>query len=636
MSDDVKNKIAELEKELYAKDFKPHAAEDILRRKEVAAAPSWDTAGDASAFLDEQARIAKRHRTMKKFVQASIAFFVLAVAVSGFIWWRRSNIISGENIAIDISAPLTIAGGEPFESKFLITNGNKVSVDAATLFLEYPVGFYSVADRAVLPRIAKDIGSIAPGQSITESVNAVLYGEEATSKEVVATLEYRMAGSNATLKKTTTYAVKVSSSPVNVKLQMAKEASSGQEVELVIDVGSNSREPINNLIVEAAYPFGFNFQSADPAPAYGTNSWRIPGLAPQEKRVIRIRGIIEGQENEEKITKISIGSQSPKDERVVGVTYSMTTESTVITRPFIGLDIAINNDHTAEYATTLGRDVRVDVFWKSNSLTKMTDAVIEVKLKGDALNRYSIYASGGGFYRSADDTIVWDRTNNAELVSIEPSARGSMSFRFMPVTLSVESGRLIKNPQITFDVHARARRLSDVNTFENVATFATRTVKFDTDLRLSARSLYFSGAFKNTGPIPPQVEKETTYTIALSARNSSNNVSGAMVKTTLPIYVKWLGVVSPDGESITYNENTSEVFWNAGRIPSGGTREASFQVSFLPSLSQIKRAPQLTGDIFLVGTDDFTKTEVRDRKSPVTTSFQSDPQFVQGQANVIE
>lgn len=635
MSDDVKSRIAELEKELYSKEYEDRPIGDVLKQREPAAASVWDTASDAASFIGEQVDVSKRHRTMKTFVKVSIVFFALATAIAVYIWWSRSNIITGEKIAIDVSAPVTIAGGEPFETKFVITNENKVSVEEATLFIEYPSGFYSVVGKAELPRFSKDMGAIAPGQSIAESMNTILFGEENTSKEVSVTLEYRMTGSNATLKKTTTYAVKVASSPVIVRLQVLKEASSGQEVELVVEVESNSKNPIDSLIIEASYPLGFNFQSADPAPTSGTNSWRVSMLSPQERRVIRIRGVIEGQENEEKITKLSIGIPSPKDERVVGLVYNTATESTVITKPLIGLDITIDNDRATDHVASLGRAVRVDIFWKNNSSTKMADVVLEAKLKGEALNRYSISAPSGGFYRSIDDTVIWDKTRSAELASAEPGARGSASFSFSPVALGIDASTLIKNPKITIEIRARARRLSGGSTFEDIASSAARAVKFETELRLSARGLYHSGAFENTGPLPPQIEKETTYTIALTARNSSNNVSGVSVKTTLPIYVRWLGAVSPEGEDISYNENTSEVVWNAGRIPAKGTRESAFRISFLPSLSQIGQVPRLTGEFFLVGTDDFTKTEVRDRKSSITTYLLSDPQFVQGQSSVV-
>ena len=121
----------------------------------------------------------------------------------------------------------------------------------------------------------------------------------------------------------------------------------------------------------------------------------------------------------------------------------------------------------------------------------------------------------------------------------------------------------------------------------------------------------------------------------LSARNSANNVSAAVAKTTLPIYVKWLAKVSPEGEDITFNESTGEVTWNAGRIPAGGTRDAAFQISLLPSISHINLSPALTGDFTFAVTDDFTKTEVSDKRPSVTTYISGDPQFNPNDANVV-
>ncbi|MBI5798837.1 MAG: hypothetical protein HZB10_02810 [Candidatus Yonathbacteria bacterium] len=632
MPDDVKSKIADLEKELYSKDFKPHSVEDVLQRKDTTPAPAWDIAKDAASFLDEKER---HHKAMKKFVQLSVTFFVIAIGVAGFIWWRGANIVSGEKMEINISAPVSVAGGEPFDSKFIITNNNKVAVEEATLFVEYPVGFYSSINNAELPRYSKKIGSIAPGQSVVSAVSTLLYGGDNITKEPAVILEYRMAGSNATLKKEKTYSIKISSSPVNVRLSMPKEVSSGQEVELIVDVESNSRDTIGALVVDAVYPRDFVFRSSTPAPSYGDNAWLLPGIAPMEKRTIKIQGILEGQEDEEKVVKISVGAQSLKEERLTSVVYNTTSESVVIVRSVLGINVVINNNKTNDNVATLGKGVKVEISWQNNNPTKVTDAVIEAKLKGVVLDRYSIYASGGGFYQSIDNTIVWDKSGVYQFASLNPGEKGAVNFSFSPIALGVDAARLVKNPQMFFEVRARARSVSGTSAPKDIQTFVTRSVKFETDLRLTAQSLFFAGPFTNSGPLPPQADKTTTYTISLTARNSSNNVSESYVKTTLPVYVKWLGNVSPEGESIAYNESTNEVTWNVGRIPSGATREASFQISLTPSITHIGRAPLLTGDITIVGTDDFTKTEVRDKKSPLTTYLAGDSQARPSDSNVI-
>ncbi|MDO8604787.1 MAG: hypothetical protein Q7K40_05350 [bacterium] len=635
MSDDIKSKIADLEKELYSKDFKSHRVEDILPHKESTATPTWESAPEAPTFLDEETKALKHHSILKKFVKFSLWFFVLAVIVAVVIWWRGSNIISGENIQIKIENPVAVAGGEPFDTKFTIVNNNKVPIDAATLLVEYPTGFYSAPGGTELLRTAKDLGPLKVGQSITEIVNATLYGEENTNREVGVTLEYQMAGSNATIKKKAMYQIKLSSSPINIKLSIPKNTSSGQEIEFNIDIESNSKEALPALITEVTYAPGFTFQNATPAPTYGNNIWGISGLSSQEKRTIKVRGILEGQEGEEKFTKISIGTESVKDERHIGIMYNASTESSIITKPFLAIQTSVNNNSAQDTVTSLGKGVRVDILWQNNNPTKVTDVVFEVKLKGAALDKYSLYASTGGYYRSIDNTVVWDKSGDQALASLDPGAKGSMSFSFSPIALGVDAMRLIKNPQIIFEIRARGGLLTD-SASENYSTFLTRSVKFETEVRLGAKGLYFSGPFQNTGPIPPQADKPTTYTISLTARNSANNVSSVIAKTTLPIYTKWLGKIYPEGENITFDENRGEVTWNVGRIPAGGSRDASFQISFLPSISHINHAPLLTGDFSLSGTDDFTKTEISDKKQALTTYISSDPQFSANDANVVQ
>lgn len=637
MSTDGKSRIAELEKELNAKEFTPHKVADTLepRASDVKVASSWDQAKDPDFLAAEGARSAKHHHVMKKILFGSLGFFVIAAAIAVFVSLNSSNLVSSDKIAINITAPASISGGDSFETKITVVNNNTTRIDQADLFLEYPGGFYAASDKSDLPRVTRNIGALAPGESAEELVNTMVYGEENTEKEVRVVLEYRLAGSNATFKKFTTYVVKVTSSPVNIKLEMLKEASSGQEVEISVDIESNSVRPLENLLLDVSYPVGFTFLSASPAPNFQSNVWNIGTLSAQGKRTIKIKGVVEGQEGEEKVAKVSLGTKSLKDERVIGVIYTTTTETLALTKPFLGVDLVVNGDRSPEYIATKGEALRVDAFWVSNNTSPITDAVIEIKLKGEALNRYSVYASNGGFYQSVNDTIIWEKSRNPELALIEPGARGSVSFSFSPIPLSVEAGRILKNSQVVLELKARARRHTSEGSLEEASTFASRKIKMETDVRLTARSLYYAGPFKNTGTLPPKADRETTYTVAWTVHNASNNVSNVFVRTTLPIYVKWRGAVDPNGEDVVYNESGAEVVWNAGRIPSGGSREISFQIGLTPSLSQLDTTPLLTGDSLLTAVDDFTKTELRDKKPAVTTNLSSDPQFSQNEGGVV-
>ncbi len=639
---DTKSRIEELEKELYSKDFTPQKVNETLSpRPTTPTSPSWDNRAEESAkfamdIIEKNVRGERRQKIMKKFFLISVFFFSVTALVAWFVWSGGRNIISSDNINIEISSPVAVAGGEQFETSFTVTNDNKVALSDVTLYVEYPTGFSDPLLGTALPRYTKKFGVIPAGDLVTEKKNVLVYGEENTQKEIAVVLEYRIAGSNAILKKESSYTIKISSSPLNATLNMVKEASAGQEIEMQINIESNSQNATAGVIVQATYPNNFVFKSADLAPSYGNNVWALGTIEEQGKRTIKVKGIIDGDEGEEKITKISIGTQNPKDDRQIGVVYNTVTETTIITESLFSIDVSLDGDRAPEHAVPFEKGVRADITWKSNSPTKITDAVIEVKLKGETLNRYSVYASSGGFYRSLDDTIVWEKTTTPELAVLDPGEQGTVGFSFSPRVAGVGAGNMLKNPQITLEVTARARRASVDAGSSEIITFATRKIKIETDISLLARGLYSTGPFKNFGPLPPRVEQETSYTIVWTVRNGSNNISNVAVKTTLPIYATWLANISPVGEDVKYDESNATITWNAGRIPAGGTREAAFQVSITPSLSQRNQLPVIVGESFLTAVDDFTKTNVGDRKSTITTNITADPQYRGNQGVVIE
>ena len=158
---------------------------------------------------------------------------------------------------------------------------------------------------------------------------------------------------------------------------------------------------------------------------------------------------------------------------------------------------------------------------------------------------------------------------------------------------------------------------------------------------LAAKALYYSGPFENTGPIPPKAEKETTYTVVWSLSNTSNNVSKAQVKATLPPWVRFVGAVSPLNENVLYNITTKEITWNVGSIPRGTSitqtgREVSFQIAFIPSLSQVDTTPTVINDAVLTGHDDFANVEVRVNKASLNTRISGDPTFPSSGARVVK
>ena len=167
------------------------------------------------------------------------------------------------------------------------------------------------------------------------------------------------------------------------------------------------------------------------------------------------------------------------------------------------------------------------------------------------------------------------------------------------------------------------------------------TIRIISDVGFASKALYYSGPFKNTGPVPPKAEKETSYTITWSLSNTANNISKSVVRATIPQWMKFVGSISPASENLTYNSFSKEIVWNAGTIGRGSGintagRSVSFQIAITPSLSQVGTTPVIINEAVLTGHDDFANVEVRVGKMPLRTSLDNDPAFPANGGTVVE
>jgi hypothetical protein len=276
---------------------------------------------------------------------------------------------------------------------------------------------------------------------------------------------------------------------------------------------------------------------------------------------------------------------------------------------------------------------------RNNLPSRLFNASVEVKLKGGALDRRSVSVGENGFFRSSDDTILWDSRSVPELADLEPGFEKRLSFTLVPLPYSgIKSG---DKPQVEMTVTVKGERILESGSVEPVLASESRKISLATDLSISSKAVRSQGSLENSGPIPPQADKPTTYTVVWSISNSFNQVSNVEVRAALPSYVKWTNLKSPSGEIFSFNSVTNEVVWNVGSVlPNTGfgsaKKEIHFQLEFLPSLSQVGQSPVILGEAKLSGMDKITGQRVEARASAVTTNFMGDPTYRQGDDRVVE
>jgi len=539
---------------------------------------------------------------------------------------------SDKNIVVTIDTPVAVTPGVPQEIVIQVTNNNRVPLDYANLTVIFPQGSRDSGDASKdLREQQKVLGIIQPGETVEYKTRTIFLGEEGEEKIVGAKIEYRFERMNSTFTKDSERPVRMLSAPINLTVTTLKEVNAGQQIEVSVNAVSNTVIPLRDIFIKMEYPQGFIYGGAEPKPSFGNNIWRVGTLTPSSKFPIKIQGVLGGVDADKRVFRTMVGVGSDKTERDIAILYGQAITELSVKRPFIGIGLTINDKPAGDALAYYGKKSKGVVTFKNNLSSPITNAQIEVRITGVALNRSSVSASNEGFYQSIDKTIYWkSSTGNTVLAELSAGESGTVEFSFEP--LPPDSGnKLITNPIITAEVTVRGRRMSESNVPEEIKTVVAQNVKIVSDVQFVTRSLYYSGPFINSGPIPPKVEVDTTYTVIWGVVNSSNGLSSARVRGILPTYMQWYGSVSPSKEKIFYNKSTNEIIWEPGEIPAGTglggmpPKEVAFQLVLTPSISQVSSAPSFISNQVFTAVDSFTNTEVSIKGREVSSYLSTDP-----------
>jgi hypothetical protein len=638
-------KIERLRRAMYSRELSPRLKE---RDRRVLDPDRVDVGDD---WIREESKLepsfaAPRGMSLMRsalwwFLGLAIIFFIGAVAFFIYFFTLGSGGAgaSSSNIDIVVTGPPAIAGGEVTELQISITNKNSVPLSLAGLTVTYPAGTRSPTDFTT-PQLTYpiDLGTVAPGETKEGTVKAVFSGTAGQPSDVKVELDYHLADSNAIFTADSDYAFTFSSSPVSLSVSGDSQTVSGQPLTMTLTVASNATDPINDVLLSATYPFGFQFTSSVPAPI-APGLWDVGTLNPGQTKTVAVTGVLTGNTGDSRVFNLTAGTRSVATSTTIDVPLATDQYPTTIAQPFLGLSVLVNNSSTTPSVITPDQKVTVTINYKNNLTTAITDAVIVAKLSGFEIDGSQV-SSSDGFYRSDDDTILWNNTTTGgQLADLAPGASGTLIFSFeAPSSVALAS---TTNPTIGISINAAGNRVSESGVPENLTSAATTNIAIASTLQMTANGLYYSSPYGSVGPLPPQANTETTYAMVLTLTNTTNKIDNAVVTATLPPYVRTTGKESPSYENLKFNNDTGQVTWNVGTVnPGVGTngvqpRQVAFEIGFTPSTSQIGQKPVLLQNITLTGTDDSTGQPVSITVPNVTTNLVGDTGFSSINATVV-
>ncbi len=635
-SDSDKSKIENLRNALYSRKIKikPNFVLDLNGHKSEVK----DTWEDEKKGLQKPTDFVPKDDGSKDFSKkilwTAFVFFIISLCVAGYVYFKGGNIISANNIKIEVIGPTTVKAGEETVLDISITNNNDTTLQIADLILEYPPGTRSATDAVTAmthDRVAFD--DIKPHETVRRTVKSILYGEEGKIARIYMTLEYRVSSAMSVFTKDSSYEVVIGSSPLTLSVEGLKEVNANQDYVLTLGVVSNSNDVVKDVILTADLPFGYDVISTNPAPEPKTTIWNLGDIESKGKRIITIKGKMYGDHNEERYFKISLGTKDIKDPGKVGGIIGAVTQAVTIRQPFIGVVLSFdrNGDPSSDYVARSGSVVSGNIDLSNNLDIPIYDVVIESKITG-AIVVPNSQKTNKGFFDSNTQIIRWNKSYEEDLESILPSNNVSAAFTFNTLKSGISESSRINNPTIIADITVRAKRRLESGVPEDIISSIRKTIKVETDARFSAQITHNTGPIENEGGIPPRVGARTDYTVTWAVTNTFNDLSGAKVSAVLPDYVTWNNIAVGPGEKLSYNPDSREVLWDLGNVKAGtggkvSLRQVSFQIGFVPSQSQVQTAPKLVGVANFTARDTFTDTVISGGSDALTTELPTDPLY---------
>jgi hypothetical protein len=536
-----------------------------------------------------------------------IGAMVLLILVLSFTAWRvlsSRNVVSEKNIDMELTITPYIEGGEATPLTVSLNNRNEVSLEEATLTLMYKQGT-GAQDEQEKVQVKKNVGTVSSGDFKREDFEVSVYGSESEARDITVKLEYKVEGSNAIFSKVVVTQVVLKSPPISVHIIGPDTLSSGQVGTFDVAVKNNTATTTTPSLLMLTLPSNFTLEESVPKQSARGTVWQVKPLEAGETFTVKLTGSVSGAQGEVATMKAVIGSVGGSLTEV-GVVYSSETVDIKLRSSPLVTTLTLDSGRGPESGLRYGDQANLSITYKNTSSEPLQDVSLLLTIGGNAALMKDVKPQNG-YYDSAASTILWNRASLPTLATLAPGAEGVVTVLIPVVTKGSNS------PKLTLSLigKATAKETNDV------VTNAVKSYVVQGSASLSAKTQYKNSPFQNTGPIPPEANVDTTYTLHLTV-SAQNALQNAKVSFVLPAYVTWRNVAS-DTSLMSYDAKTRTVTWNVGRIDAGKIVSNDIGVAVRPSQVHVNTSPFITGGIVLEADEVESRSHIRTAISGLTT-----------------
>ncbi len=546
------------------------------------------------------------------------------------IYKFKQTAFSEDNVAVSISGNTIVDSTKSIKYSIECENNNRTKLKNVEVILNYPENFYPEENNQV-KRISDRSSKILIGDIKAHSkkkieISGKFYTAENYTVYLRAIMSYTPANFNSVFQMKSQIGVRVTNSPIELNIIAPKEILDKSSIEYEIKYTNKGTIPLKDLTLRIDYPVGFTFQGATLHPIdeiENGNIWHLGDLDAGTAGDFKIKGKVNGNRYDSKLVKATIFKNGNNEKEIV---YSKAEGLTKIVVPPLAISHSINEQSFLN--VNLGDVLKYKIKYANNGDKNLRDVIIKLKIDSPIIDYQKIKLNRGAF-ESSSKTITWKTSDIEGLRNIEPGANGLIQFE-IPLKKNIE----VKNSNDkNFVIKSIATIDSSDVAFSSLGI--SKNISNEVIIKLNSRvslntSIYYNdNSIENSGPLPPKVGEETTYTVHWKIANLSNDISETEIKAYLPTGVKWTGKINPQNENLVFNERTHEVIWKVGNLSAGvgylsDTRECSFQIAVIPEINQTNQAIDLLSETILTAKDNFTSVNTTVKNEIKTTRITND------------
>lgn len=563
-------------------------------------------------------------RKRRKHIALFLGGLALVILIAGLVFKIHGMLFTEERVTLSISGPKDVASVEETTYTIVYTNDNYSKLNNASLILSYPETFHVSADSTMQvngSRAEIALGEIPSKSKAQVFLKGKFYGSKGEHVNLKAALRYSPNNVSTQLEKSAQFTATVATSPLSLEITSPLELVTGQDVDYVFDYNNKSGISFTNVRIKAEYPDGFRFVGAEPDPSEGDSVWYVGNFDTNASGKIVIHGVLTGTQGESKRIHGMIGFFGGDGNFVA---YGENERQTrMIASP---LSVTQTVNQLTDIAVSPGDDLSYAIHYRNDGNFGVRDAIITVEIDPTLLDMSRLSLRNGA-YDVARKIIVWKASDVPQLSRLEPGAEGSVDFN-VPVMDKVDASN---GKNLSIKTVAKIDSL-DIPTpigANKIIGSNTLLVRLKSSVDVATAVLYTDTAFPNSGPIPPKVGQETSYTVHLSVSNSLNDIKQSRLSIILPTGVHYNGKYAPTENTLSFNERSNELVWELGTFSAtnGKSRDLAFQVSITPSPDQAKQQLTLVNSMVFTGKDTYTNQDIRVEKGNQKNFLKTDPVY---------